>query len=117
MNKRKIGGDYEARAAGFLQKQGLTIKEKNYRCKMGEVDLVARDGKYLVFVEVKYRSDGRSGASLAAVDRKKRRVISRVAQYYLVTHYGTTELACRFDVVGFDGEEICWIPNAFDFCT
>lgn len=117
MNKRRLGGDYEEKAAEFLRKQGLHIIEKNYRCKKGEVDLIARDGRYLVFAEVKYRSDGRAGDSLEAVDWKKQRRISGAAQQYLVTHYGTTDIACRFDVVGFDGEEIRWLPNAFEFCT
>ena len=57
MNKRKIGSRYEEAAAAFLQKQGFRILGKNFRCRQGEIDLVCREGKELVFTEVKYRSD------------------------------------------------------------
>ena len=55
-NKRRTGGCYEAAAAVYLEKQGLVILRKNYRCRSGEIDLIARDGRYLVFIEVKYRN-------------------------------------------------------------
>ena len=61
MNKRQAGAEYEARAAEWLEQQGLCILERNFYCRQGEVDLVAEDGAYLVFVEVKYRRDNRAG--------------------------------------------------------
>ena len=61
MNKREVGSCYEELAAVCLQKKGYRIIERNYRCRQGEVDLVCRHGRYLVFVEVKYRSTGRMG--------------------------------------------------------
>lgn len=114
-NKRKTGNDYENIAASFLRKQGLLILEHSFRVKRGEVDLIARDGEYLVFVEVKYRRGQGSGVSLAAVDKRKQRVISRVAQAYLC-RLGDDGIPCRFDVVGIDGKDITWVKNAFDFC-
>lgn len=102
-------------AARHLEEGGLRILERNYRCRMGEIDLVAEDGSYLVFVEVKYRSTGGSGDPLCAVDRRKQRVISRVAAHYLLTHGEGTERPCRFDVVGFEGARPRWIRNAFDY--
>ncbi|MBQ2250778.1 MAG: YraN family protein, partial [Lachnospiraceae bacterium] len=54
-NKRTTGSHYEQQVAAFLQKQGFEILEMNFRCKSGEIDIIARDGSYLVFVEVKYR--------------------------------------------------------------
>lgn len=102
-------------AADFLKKQGLYIKEKNFRCRIGEVDLIAYDGTYLIFVEVKYRKTASSGYAASAVTRKKQQVISRVAQFYLV-RYGYRDVPCRFDVIGIDGKQIQWIQNAFDFC-
>ena len=54
MNKRKTGQEQEVKAACFLKTQGYQILERNYRCKKGEIDLIAREGQYLVFVEVKY---------------------------------------------------------------
>ena len=55
-NRRREGTQYEQRAAGYLREQGYHIREMNYRCRMGEIDIVAEEGDYLVFVEVKYRS-------------------------------------------------------------
>ena len=92
-------------------------KERNFRCRSGEIDLVAQDGRYLVFIEVKYRKNGKSGSPFSAVGREKQRIISKVAMFYLIAH-GYRELPpCRFDVVGIDGENIHWIKNAFDFCS
>lgn len=71
MNKRKIGSRYEEAAAAFLQKQGFRILGKNFRCRQGEIDLVCREGKELVFTEVKYRSDASCGSPFEAVDFRK----------------------------------------------
>lgn len=113
-NKRLTGGYYEKQAADFLEKQGLRIVERNFRCRMGEIDLIARDGRYLVFVEVKYRRDGQQGGALAAVGKEKQRMIGKTAKYYLATRIQRMDIPCRFDVVGIDGQEIRWIRNAFD---
>ena len=67
-NTRSTGSCYERKAADYLKQQGLFILRYNYRCRFGEIDLIARDGEYLVFVEVKYRKDNSSGYSLAAVN-------------------------------------------------
>ena len=83
MNKRKTGQEQEAKAACFLKTQGYQILERNYRCKKGEIDLIAWEGQYLVFVEVKYRSTNESGLPEEAVDLRKQRQISRVAAWYL----------------------------------
>lgn len=115
-NKRKTGSYYESLAADFLKKRGLRILERNFRSRKGEIDLIARDGKYLVFIEVKYRKNGSSGSSFAAVRKEKQRTISTVALFYLIRHGYGDNVCCRFDVVGIDGKEIHWIKNAFDFC-
>lgn len=117
MNKRKTGEAYEEQAAQFLEKQGLHILERNFRCRFGEIDLIARDGKSYVFVEVKYRSGNISGSAAEAVTKIKQRRICRAAVYYLSTRCRSTELPCRFDVIGIDGEQLCWIRDAFDFCA
>ena len=66
MNKREVGSCYEELAAVYLQKKGYRVLERNYRCRQGEVDLICTQGPCLVFVEVKYRTDGRMGGPLEA---------------------------------------------------
>ena len=88
--------------------------ERNFRCRTGEIDIIARDGDYLVFTEVKYRRTGENGWASAAVDWHKRQRISRAAQFYLIRH-GYADIPCRFDVVAIDGNRIQWIRNAFDY--
>ena len=114
MNKRETGTTYESAAARFLEKKGYHILEKNYRCRFGEVDLIAREKDTLVFCEVKYRRDLGAGHPLEAVDMRKQYRISRCALYYL-TENGLDGLECRFDVVGICGEETTLICNAFDY--
>lgn len=116
VNKRRIGSCYEDRAAAFLEQRGLSVIRRNFRCRTGEIDLIAKDGAYLVFVEVKYRHTEQSGRAAAAVNRKKQRMISRTAQFYLLRYGYGQEADCRFDVVAFDGKKIHWIKNAFDCC-
>lgn len=115
LNKRAVGTAYEKQAGKYLEQRGYRIMEYNFRCRSGEIDIIAKDGEYLVFVEVKYRRDTRSGSPLEAVDYKKQRIIGRTASYYCHTHgYGETT-PCRFDVVAILGEEIQVIANAFEY--
>lgn len=113
MNRRAVGTDHEEMAAQFLERNGVHIIMRNYRTRFGEIDLIARDGKYLVFVEVKYRANDSFGSPLEAVDARKQRAIIRVARHYLMRYgYGATT-PCRFDVVGIAGDEITYVKNAF----
>ncbi|MGN0343043.1 MAG: YraN family protein [Roseburia sp.] len=114
-NKRQVGGEYEKRAAEYLKEQGYEILQMNYRCKRGEIDIVARESEYLVFVEVKYRSNSRLGLPQEAVSITKQRVISRVAEYYCTTQCHSMDLPCRFDVVAVLGNEIRLFRNAFEY--
>lgn len=68
-NTRNTGTSYERKAAEYLEQQGLVILKHNYRCRQGEIDLIARDKEYLVFVEVKYRSHGCSESGKAEKDQ------------------------------------------------
>lgn len=115
MNKRAVGTAYEKLAGAYLEQQGYEILEYNFRCHMGEIDIVAKDGEYLVFIEVKYRSDSRKGNPLEAVDIRKQRIISKVASYYCLTHGYRENTPCRFDVVAIDGVEYMLIKNAFEY--
>ena len=105
-NTRKTGARYELLAAVHLEKCGYHIIEKNYRCRIGEIDLVACDGAYLVFVEVKYRKNNKKGGAAAAVSTAKQKTISRGIR---------ADQSVRFDVVAFDGEEMELIRDAFAY--
>jgi putative endonuclease len=113
-NKREIGTVYENKAVLFLQEKDYEILERNFRCRYGEIDIIARDGAYLVFVEVKYRKQAYQGAALEAVTWQKQKRILQTARYYLYKTAGkAAECPCRFDVVAFEGERITHIRDAF----
>ena len=113
-NKRQIGTEKEKLAGAYLEKNGYEIIDYNYRCRQGEIDIVAKDGEYLVFCEVKYRSSERSGTPFEAVDYKKQKTISRCALFY-ITQRHLEYLPCRFDVVSVTEDAIQVIKNAFDY--
>jgi putative endonuclease len=116
-NKRQIGGHYETVAASYLRDRGMEILASNYRCRMGEIDLIGKIDKMLVFCEVKYRKNKRTGDPSEAVDARKQRKIFQVASYYMKQYHCPANTPCRFDVIAMTGEgeqlEIRWIPNAF----
>ena len=108
------GDEAEKIAAAYLQQQGLTLLETNYRCRFGELDLVMRDGNALVFVEVRLRSNADFGGAGMSITAHKRKKLIRAAEHYL-QHHGST--SCRFDAVLMDKigiQHIEWIRNAFD---
>lgn len=112
-----VGQDAETLALRHLRAHGLDTVTANYRCRMGEIDLVMRDGDCLVFAEVRFRKQNRFGSAAASVDRYKQRKIIRTAAAFLASHPQFGECAVRFDVVGLDqqGDEISirWIRDAF----
>ncbi len=116
-NLKTVGSRYEQEAAAFLSKSGLTVIEQNYRCRAGEIDIIAREGQTLVFCEVKYRYDSGAGDPAAAVDGRKQQTIFRVAQWYMQKCRLPEDTPCRFDVIAMTGVgedlKIRWIPNAF----
>jgi putative endonuclease len=115
--RKLLGADGERAAEQFLRGQRYRIIERNYRCPVGEVDLIALDGKTVVFIEVKTRRGAGFGSPFEAVDRRKQGQVSRAAQYFLTVHR-LHDRAARFDVVGVwweDGRPICeLVRNAFD---
>ncbi len=112
-NNRKTGSHYELQVAAFLKNQGYEILEQNFRCRSGEIDLIARDGKYLVFIEVKFRSSGANGSALESIDARKALQVRSVAQIYLYQNHYSENTPCRFDAAGIDGNTIHYIKNAF----
>lgn len=114
MNRRQTGAAYEELAARWLSDRGYEILDRNFYCRHGEIDLVARDGRYLVFIEVKYRRDTQSGHPLEAVGIYKQKRIARAAVYYCHSHRILDSQACRFDVISILGNEIEHVKNAFE---
>lgn len=91
----------------------MKIKERNFRNRQGEIDIIGCHDGYLVFVEVKYRSSPDKGYALEAVGYGKQRQICRVADYYRYIHRIGENVAVRYDVVAVQGEEVVWLQNAF----
>jgi len=117
LNRKQKGKLGEDAAVVFLKQQGLQVLTQNFRCPLGEIDLVARDGETLVFVEVKSRFGNRFGLPQELVSRPKQRRLTRLAHWYLKCHRMENRPA-RFDVVAITWQEarpdITWIPNAFE---
>jgi len=115
-NKRKVGSLHEAQVADWLKCHGYQILVRNFRCRFGEIDIVAKKDGCIVFVEVKYRRSRSYGAPQEAVDFRKQQRISNAASYYLYTRRCPADTPCRFDVAAVSGEEIEMIENAFPYC-
>ena len=112
-NKRKLGQEQEECASKALEKAGYTILCRNYRCRAGEIDLIAKHRKMLVFIEVKYRKTNKSGYPEEAVDSRKQKQIRKVAAWYMTEHHLPEDTLCRFDVVAVTPAEIRVYQNAF----
>ncbi|SES72398.1 MULTISPECIES: YraN family protein [Pseudobutyrivibrio] len=115
MNYRTQGNDFEKLAADYLKRQGMSILKMNFYCKMGEVDIIAKDGSYLVFVEVKYRKSAARGTGFEAVNFNKMRKISRVADFYMYSRHMDGGTSVRFDVIAIEEGHLKHIKNAFEY--
>ena len=117
MQKKELGKQGEEIAIRFLKKKGYRILLRNYVCKMGEMDIIAREKDTLVFVEVKTRTSTAFGPPQLAVNSAKQMQLSKVALYFL-KEKKLEEVKARFDVVAIllrpKGEEIELIKDAFD---
>lgn len=111
MNQQR-GQLYEQQALRYLEQQGLTLLERNYRTSLGELDLVMQDSGCTVFVEVKFRQTQAFGGAVAAVTPAKQQKLRRAAALYLQQH---GQRHCRFDVIAIcaDPADLCWVKNAF----
>ena len=111
MNRR--GEPAENLAVAFLEREGLRIVERTYRCRMGEIDLIAQSGDTTVFVEVRARSSEAFGGAAESITAAKRVRLIRAAHHYLSRHRG--DRACRCHVVLVRGAEqrVEWLPGAF----
>lgn len=115
MNNRQVGKKAETKAKVYLEENGVTVLEENYRNRTGEIDLIGMDGNYLVFFEVKYRSGVQKGYPTEAVTFAKQRTICMVSDYYRMSKGLPESTPVRYDVISIIGEEITWIKNAFPY--
>jgi len=117
--RQQIGRRAEDVAAEFLRTQGCEILERNYRRRLGELDLIAREGGVLVIAEVRMRASAKWGGAAASVDRRKQQRITRAAQQLLQQRRELAQLPVRFDVLvvsDLTGVEpqVQWIRHAFE---
>jgi len=110
--QQRLGRLGEDRALAHLQTQGLTLLERNFLCKSGELDLIMLEGPMLVFVEVRRRASSRFGGAVYSVTPAKQQRLLRAAQYYLLRH--KIPPPCRFDLVTIDDEKLSWIQNMLE---
>ena len=114
-----LGSRHEQAALDYLLEQGLTLLQRNYRCRLGEIELVMEPGERLVFVEVRYRSfTNRFPSAIATVGPRKQQRLARAAAMYLAGHHRYQDHCCRFDVIGVDAAadgqcELQWVQDAF----
>ena len=112
-DRRQRGENAERSAEVHLHAQGLQAVERNYRCRMGEIDLVMKHADTLVFVEVRYRKHAGYGSAVESVTAAKQRKLRLAAQHYIQAHRIGESCPQRFDVVGVSPTGIEWIENAF----
>jgi len=113
------GQHWEDKASRFVESRGVQILTRSYACKFGEIDLIGCDDQYLIFFEVKARSDSRFGVAAHSIDRKKQRRIIKTAEHFLARNPQYAARPLRVDVVTFDRIEsqtpkVQWIKNAIE---
>jgi putative endonuclease len=115
--RKEAGAQGESAALAHLQRAGLKLIARNYRCKAGEIDLIMLDGGTLALIEVRYRSTLDYGGAAASVTWRKQRRIITAARHLLLTRHDLRRYPARFDVVGISpgnrGDRFEWIKAAF----
>lgn len=115
---RTLGLNAENRAFDYLKREGLEPVQRNFRCRLGEIDLVMHDGDCLVFVEVRYRKRNRFASAAMSIDRHKQRRLGMAAAAFLAASSRYQGCKTRFDVVAFDSTasdrcRLQWLKDAF----
>ncbi|MFP3155387.1 YraN family protein [Lachnospiraceae bacterium ZAX-1] len=112
---KETGIYYEKQAAAYFGQKGYKIVQQNFYSPFGEIDLIVRQGKYLIFVEVKYRSDERGGHPLEVIDIKKQKRLCKTAAFYCLRKGYPQDTPCRFDVLAILKDKVHHIENAFPY--
>ncbi|MFZ6692080.1 YraN family protein [Undibacterium sp. SXout20W] len=107
--RRRRGDEGELLALRYLEKAGLTLIQRNFLCKGGELDLIMRDGRSLVFVEVRVRASMQFGGAVSSITPAKQRKMQHAAQVFLLQL--KQQPACRFDVIAIEAGTIHWLQN------
>ena len=115
----EVGQEAEERALDYLKKHGMKRVAQNYRCRFGEIDIIMRDGIYLVFIEVRARTHTAFGGGLGSITYAKRQKIVKTTAHYLLTNKLYEQYPIRFDAVSIDGisGKIIWVKDAFSTDT
>lgn len=114
--RKSLGADGEAAAAAFLSERGVHILMRNFRCRFGEIDIIAKEGCCYLVVEVKTRKRRRHGFPAESVDFRKQLKICRVYDYFRMRYNLSDDAPMRFDVIEVDSMLQCrWIKNAFEY--
>lgn len=113
LNKKQLGDIAETKACTFLQNKGLSLIDKNYRSRFGEIDLIMRDKNEVVFIEVRSRSYNTFGTAIESINKTKQQKVIRSAASYLQKKKWLDKVNYRFDVIGCSPTNIEWIKNAF----
>lgn len=118
MSAVRIGSLAEDAAVNFLQQHQLLVLKRNFRCKHGEIDLIAKDNDFLVFIEVRYRKNAAYGSAAESIDNRKQLKIQNAAQFFMQKHSWAQKVQCRFDVIVMSKDiaapNIEWIKDAFN---
>ncbi|HAU5603147.1 TPA: YraN family protein [Citrobacter koseri] len=115
LTSKQTGDVWEAAARRWLESKGLHFVAANERERGGEIDLIMRDGKTTVFVEVRYRRSAQFGGAAASVTWSKQHKLLQTARLWLARHNGSFDTVdCRFDVLAFTGNDVEWFKDAFN---
>lgn len=113
MNTRKIGGINEEKSVIYLKENNFQIIKQNYRCKVGEIDIIAIKENILRFIEVKYRQNDLYGTPLEAINTHKQKKIMKAASWFLMENVHFQNMQCSFDVMSVTDNKIEYIFNSF----
>ncbi len=116
MLTQEAGQLAEQKALDYLITQGLKLVDRNYFCRLGEIDLIMREKDYLVFIEVRSRTNRQFGDGIASITYAKRQKIIKTTAYYLLKNNIQDQYPIRFDVISIDGPSgiITWLKDAFN---
>ena len=116
LTSKQAGDAWETTARRWLERKGLHFIAANVHERGGEIDLIMRDGKTTVFIEVRYRRS--TAFAAASVTRSKQHKLLQTARLWLARHNGSFDTVdCRFDVLAFTGNDVEWFRNAFTDCS